>query len=1148
MFNPSYIRKVQQSFAEGLPRISIGGLHGSARAAFFLEIQKTLKTPLCVLTPHQEAAETIQKDLLFFIQWQREKKSLYSFPNWEILPYEPLSPFQEIVGERLAALNALMEGKADILVAPISAAMQKVMPKRILREFSFTLQAGEKVEMELALEFLTQGGYQQADQVELRGEFSLRGGILDVFPPDAALPARLEFFGDQIETIRRFDPDSQRSVGKMERVVFLPTSELVMNKKILEEGCLKMAASIDFPSDRKRVQEIVEKFKNIFPFPSAEIHAPYFYPDMETLFDYLPRETVFILEEPEEMRHKAKAFEESVHEGYLGAVARGDFPPLEKTRYLSLAELESALHAFKGMEHRLINLGDGDESSRMDIPVKSVGPYKNRFKDFVAQLQSWRGMGFQQTIVAPTSGQTRRIQELLVENETDCPAVVGDISTGFVIPESRFALIAEHEIFGVQHIHRGPQGKGRGRRMFKGFHDLKPGDLVVHLDYGVGEFVGVKTMDGQEESPEFLELLYAEGEKLYLPMDRLDLIQKYSGAEKSAVALDKLGGAVWKKSKARIKRAVMEMAQDLLKLYASRELVKGWAYGPDTFMHREFEDSFLYTETPDQAKAIQEVKKDLEKSRPMDRLICGDVGYGKTEVAMRAAFKVVADGKQVALLAPTTILTQQHLQTFQERFRSYPVSVGLVNRFRSPKEQKETILKVSKGEIQVLIGTHRLLQKDICFKDLGLLIIDEEQRFGVKHKEKLKEMRKQVDVLTLTATPIPRTLHFSMMGLRDLSVIETPPRDRLAIKTYARKFNPGVIKEAINRELARDGQIFFVHNRVESIYKMQDYIQRLLPHARVDVAHGQMKEHGLEDVMMRFLEKKIDVLVCTTIIESGLDIPSVNTIIINQAEKFGLAQLYQLRGRVGRYKHQAYAYLLVPDELVLKSDARKRIRAIMEMSDLGAGFHLATRDLEIRGTGSLLGHQQSGQIAAIGYEMYVRLLEDTVKELKGVRVEETIDPDLSLDYKGAIPRNYIPVLIQRLEMYRRLYTARDIQQLSELINEIRDRYGPLPLVVKKVLAVLELKVLARGAWVSEIKQRGEQLHIRFHPNISCDPQKLVALAGKMEGRLKILPDNRLAYQTEGTAWDLQSRDLKKLLKELKEMVEASPKGVLQGAH
>lgn len=1138
MFPGSYFEQIQRSFSSGHRIVSVCGLPGSTRAAFLLEIQKRLGVPLCVVAPDAEISETIQKDLQFFLQWKKGKRSVHSFPSWETLPYEPLSPFPEIVGERLACLEALASNQADIVVAAAPAILQKLMPREILKSFSFELKAGEDLALELVLDCLVESGYAQADLVEMRGDFSLRGGILDVFPSDGALPLRFEFFGDKVESIKRFDPETQRSVGKVESIRILPTREIVLNKKMLEEGCGTMEGTATSQADHKQIRELVEKFKNLFPFPAAEVYAPCFYPKMWTLFDYLPPNALLVLEEPGQITKKWKEFEVYIYEGFMQAVGRGDVPPPTNSRYLSAEEAASCLEKFNIVESRLLQTEYEEGRPVFPFQVRSVDPYKGRFKDFVLQIKKWRQQGWEATIAAPTRGQIQRIKDLLIENEMDCDGVVGDVSTGFILPESKVALVVEHEIFGVQQPHRMAPGKGRGRKMFKGFQDLKPGDLVVHIDYGIGEFLGVGTMDGLEDSPEFLELLYADSEKLYLPMDRLDLVQKYFGSEKGAISLDKLGGTAWIKNKAKVRQSVLEMTQDLLKLYASREVVVGHACSPDTFMHKEFEDSFLYTETPDQARAIEEVKQDLERPKPMDRLICGDVGYGKTEVAMRAAFKVAVDGRQVALLAPTTILTQQHLQTFQDRLSAWPVKVGLLNRFRTPKEQKEIIGKVASGELDILIGTHRILQKDIRFKNLGLVIIDEEQRFGVKHKERLKEMRKLVDVLTLTATPIPRTLHFSLMGLRDLSIIETPPRDRLAIKTYTRKFHPAVIKEAMDRELGRGGQVFFVHNRVESIHKMADYIKRLVPNAKVDVAHGQMKEHGLEKVMMNFLNKEINVLVCTTIIESGLDIPSVNTIVINRADKFGLAQLYQLRGRVGRYKHQAYAYLLVPGELTLENDARKRLRAIEELSDLGAGFHLATRDLEIRGGGNLLGHQQSGHIAAIGYEMYARLLEDTVKEIKGERIEETIEPDVQLTYKGAIPRNYIPVLNQRLDMYRRLYMAKDTDQLLDLKREVRDRYGPFPLAVKKLMTILELKLLSKVALVSEIKQRSEKIFLRFHKEPSFQSGKLVQLVDKMGGRLAILPEGRMNFEIDGVGWVSAYKELKELLEALKGIMQA----------
>jgi len=1097
-----------------------------------------MRRPFCIIVPDTKTSETIQRDLSLFLQWENEEGSVHLFPAWEILPYEPLSPFQGIAGERLASLDSLSRDPGNFLVVPAPALLQKVISKRTLRESTFFLSVGEDMDRELLIDCLMDSGYERADMVTMGGEFSMRGGILDIFPSHVSLPVRLEFFGDRIESLRRFDPASQRSVGRLKDIRILPARELILNKKILERGCREIEKGVVSSQDRKNVTQVLEKFKNLFPFPGAEMYASYFYQDGQSPLDYLPKETLLVLEEPEQITDQLRAYGETIHAGYRQAVERGDVPPLVRMRYLAPEEVLGALTGFQSIEHRLIHTQHREGVPLHPVRVQSVDSFKGRFKDFAVQVSRWRQEGWEMSFVAATKAQTGRIRELLIDYETDCEGVVGNISTGFILPESRYVIVAEDEIFGIQHVHRTTPGKGRGRRLLKAFEDLKPGDLVVHVDYGIGEFLGVHTMDGLDDSPEFLELLYAEGEKLYLPMDRLDRVQKYFGAEKDSISLDRLGGVAWEKNKARARKAIMEMAQDLLKLYAARKVAEGVSYSMDTFMHREFDDSFIHTETPDQARAIEEVKRDLEDSKPMDRLICGDVGYGKTEVAMRAAFKVTHDGRQVALLAPTTVLTQQHLQTFEERFSAWPIRIRLLNRFCSLKEEKEIICKVEAGEVDILIGTHKILRKNIRFKNLGLVIIDEEQRFGVKDKEKLKHLKKQVDVLTMTATPIPRTLHFSLVGLRNISIIETPPRDRLAIRTYTRQFHPAVIKEALQREMGRGGQAFFVHNRVENIHTMADYVQRLIPGARIEVAHGQMKAHGLEKVMMRFLNKEIDVLVCTTIIESGLDIPSANTIIINRADKFGLAQLYQLRGRVGRYKHQAYAYLLIPGELSLEKKARKRLRAIEELSDLGAGFHLAARDLEIRGTGNLLGHQQSGNIVAIGYEMYARLLEDTVRELKGERLGETMESEILLEYKGAIPRSYIPFLNQRLETYRRLYMAGNMERLHDLKEELCDRFGSLPLPVEKLVSILELKLLARRVMISEIRQRSGRVQVSFHKAASFHSEKLVSLAKTMHDRLRILPDHRLSLEISGVGWKHSFLDVKELLEGLQPIINA----------
>ena len=727
-------------------------------------------------------------------------------------------------------------------------------------------------------------------------------------------------------------------------------------------------------------------------------------------------------------------------------------------------------------------------------------------------------------------GQIHRIHELMNEWGLEVDVDLGRLSQGFHFKSADLVFIAEHEIFGRSHKHR-HRRKTNSQSFQRGLKDLKKGDYLVHVDYGIGLYLGSKEIKTGIGSGEFLNIQYADDEKLYLPMEGLGFVQKYVGGSEEPPPLSKMGGIAWKRQKKKVKEAIQEMAGDLLKLYASRELAKGHAYSSNTIMVREFADSFEYEETDDQLKAIEEVENDLESDKPTDRLICGDVGYGKTEVAMRAAFKVILDKKQVAVLVPTTILAQQHLQTFQERFKEYPVTIDMVNRFRTPREQKNTLEKLKRGEVDIIIGTHRLLSKDVEFASLGLIVVDEEQRFGVKHKEKLKKLRNSVDILTLTATPIPRTLHFSLMGVRDLSVIETPPLDRLAVKTFIRKYDEEVIRDAILREVDRGGQVFFVHNKIHSIHSIADLIRKLVPGARIDIAHGQLPEHQLEKVMKDFLDKKIDVLLSTSIVESGLDIPSANTIIINRADQFGLAQLYQLRGRVGRYKHQAYAYLLIPSTEVLSEEARKRLAAMEELSELGAGFQLAARDMEIRGVGNMLGSNQSGHIASVGFDLYCKLVEDMVKDIRGEKIDPRIEVEIDLLVKGFIPNKYVPDLNQRLDLYRRIQLAGDINECMALSREMIDRFGPYPEAVEKLLALLEIRMFCQKLHINKVHMKNGKVILTLLPSTPVSPESLTAV---LDERLKMLSEFQIGVHLDRNGWkaDLKvvSKYLQKLLK------------------
>lgn len=1098
--------------AQGM--VPVEGLKGGSKGLFLAHLQASARRPIIVLTADQTSGESLLGDLRYFAQHEKIKCSPLFFPAWELLPYESLSPLREISGERLDVFRRLLEGNAPFLIAPVEAVMQHVLPRAILKKTIFTIGKADVIERDVVEACLIDCGYERSALIEERGQFSIRGDILDIFVPASSDPVRIEFFGDAVESVRLFDVASQISTEHLDRVAVLPVREITLSRDLIERGIGNMIdRANEQGADRFRLQEWVDKIRNFGgDFSGIEMLAPYFYSERETLFDYLPDNTLIVLDEDEQVLARAEKYCELVLSEYDRSRARGDLSPSPEDFYVSMERLNTSIAAKKRLALNALKISEGTEGAHFDVSL--IPPVTGKFDDFAEYVRKCGEADCQVTVVAPTKGHVSRVHELLNQRELQLDVDQGRISCGFRFPAIGRIFVAEHEIFGRSHKHR-YRRKPKSQSFQRGFKDLQPGEFLVHIDYGIGKYIRTRELETGVGGGEFMEILYADDQKLYIPMDGLAYIQKYLGSSDIPPPLDKLGGVSWKRQKNKIKESIREMAEELLKLYAKREMVEGKRVASNPVSLQEFADSFEFVETDDQMRAIEEVTKDLECTKPMDRLVCGDVGFGKTEVAMRAAFKVVLDKKQVAVIVPTTILAQQHLSTFRERFREYPVAIDMVNRFRTPKQQKETLAELQKGKVDIIIGTHRLLSKDVQFSDLGLIVIDEEQRFGVKHKEKLKQLRTSVDILTLSATPIPRTLHFSLMGVRDLSVIETPPDDRLAIKTYIRKFDEGVVCEAIMREMERGGQIYFVHNKVHSIHAMAEMLRKMVPDIKMGIAHGQLPEHRLEEVMTQFIEKDIDLLLCTSIIESGLDIPTANTIIINRADQFGLSQLYQLRGRVGRYKHQAYAYLLIPGTMAISEEARRRLSAIEEMTELGAGFQLASRDLEIRGAGNMLGSQQSGHISVIGFDLYCKLIEDTIKELKGEKIDQKIEAEVDFQVKGFIPKDYIPDLNQRLEIYRRMYLAGEIEYLGSIEDELKDRYGEIPEPVEKIIRTLEVKILCQKLHISRIVLKNDLIGLLIEPSTPMDSGKIMSLIDK---KMRFESECRITIRTARRGW------------------------------
>jgi transcription-repair coupling factor (superfamily II helicase) len=1072
-----------------------------------------------VVVPTDRDVDQIVSDVRFFLggfegaSSDALEQTLLPFPSQEIDPYRGLAPHLRIASTRARALHALATGQARVVVASATALVPRVSPPEALTALALDLKPGEDIDLHQLAGALVDAGFTRQDPVDEHGEFCIRGGVIDIFPAGDDLPARIELIGDTIEAIHRYAVDTQRSVATIDRLRVLPLRDVVGDAGprvpffdylgIIRRPILVCSEPDEIQARiEKQLAQISESYeqvrgaaagsgrrhagsedlastrtKTIFvadglppPGTIRGAEAPWLRPDTADI-QCVPAPDEILVGWPEIQRQLASA------------------TTLEE---LGVDEIAGSAVGDRGAEAPRLRQEDSSASRAFHLACQPVISFSGRLPAWIAEVKAARARNDTVLFVAATPGRAERLIELLQDYElrgvnidrgedsfaASVFVTTGLLSRGFSLPAAQLQIYAETDLFEEERRTQERARRSATQTFLSDLRDLKVGDLVVHVDNGIGEFVGLKEMTvGPTETQEFLELRYAGDDKLFVPVSRLDLIQKYAGGARPA--LDRLGGTTWEKAKTRVKKAMRDMAEELLKLYASRKAVAGHSFASDTHWQEEFEGAFPFDLTVDQNNAIEDIKRDLESSTPMDRLLCGDVGYGKTEVSMRAAFKAVMDAKQVAYLAPTTVLAFQHVKTLRERFAGFPVRIDLLSRFRNKQEQKQTLVDLADGKVDIVVGTHRLLSKDVVFRDLGLLVVDEEQRFGVAHKEKIKQLRKRVDVLTMTATPIPRTLNMSLVGIRDMSIIETPPKDRLAIQTNVVKFDQNVISRAVRNELARGGQVYFVHNRVESISSIGGLLARLVPEAKIVVGHGQMGEHDLERAMIDFMARKFDILLATTIVENGLDIPNVNTIIINRADRYGLSQLYQLRGRVGRSDRPAYAYLLIPPETSLSAVATKRLAAIREFSDLGSGFRVAALDLEIRGAGNLLGGEQSGHIEAIGFEMYMKLLEQAVRELKGEEIEDDVRASVNLGIDIRIDEEYVPDMAQRLVVYRKVAAARSETEVSEVIDEIRDRYGPLPDSVLNLAAYGRIRVMADKLGIESIDRQGGAVVMKF---------------------------------------------------------------------
>ncbi len=1141
---------------EGTGRIRVSGLSPTAKALLLVLLRRAAERPLIVVVNDNRAIEDYVPVLRGFSELTAacDPESIVALPARDVLPFQNLSPHPELQEERATALWKIATGKAAIVVTPIAATAILQRSAEYYTDLARILRRGESFDLDNLLAHLNTVGYASADVVEMPGQYAVRGGILDVYSPEDERPVRIEFFGDEVDSIRRFDPTSQRSSNPIDEALLLPLTETPVNDQLL--GAIHTRLSGKRIAGNEEIVEAAVRSGGVTVFPGWEFYAPVAGAD-RTIFDLLPHAAV-LLDEPDLLRSEFDRFWTRVGEmhersGVGNLVRPEDLYLAPESWWRKIAALTGA-----DLEHLGITRSE-DADTALTILTQPTPRFHGAVPSMLEEVQKLTAAGNEVLFSVPNTGEVERLADIFTEYNVsfklgsrtrggesyadETSYFAGEVHTttlakayvpdGVIFPDAHLAIFGARDLFDESEAvaARPQRQKSKVSAFLSDFRDLQVGDYVVHVEHGIGQYQGLKEINQGDGNAEFMLLEYAEGARLYVPLTRLDLIQKYRSSEGVKPALSHLGTQAWAKTKARVRKAMQDMTEELLKLYAERKTAQGHAFPSGNEFVREFEDAFEFSETEDQAQAIADVMRDMESTLPMDRLLCGDVGYGKTEVAMRAAFKAISDNRQVAVLAPTTVLAFQHYETFKQRFGPFPVTIEMISRFRNAKQQKEILQKTEAGKIDILIGTHRILSKDLKFADLGLLIVDEEQRFGVRHKERIKQMRKQVDVLTMSATPIPRTLHMSLVGLRDMSVIETPPKDRMAIQTVVASWDDKLIQSAIEQELERGGQVYFVHNRVESIWEIAAKLQTLVPKARVIVGHGQMGETELEKVMLGFMHHEADILVATTIIENGLDIPLCNTILINRADRLGLSELYQLRGRVGRSNRRAYAYLLIPKEVELTPIARRRLAALKEFSDLGAGFKIAALDLELRGAGNLLGGEQSGHIEAIGFELYTQMLDRAVREMKGEVAPDEAETQLNLGLNIRIPAEYIPEENQRLRMYKRVAGVETESQLSDVGAELQDRYGEPPQAVRNLLDYASLKLLCMRVGVNAIERKRDFVTFKFRQNAAVDPENLARFVSAQRGA-QFTPDGMLKFALKANAADEVLRALRTVLEQL----------------
>jgi transcription-repair coupling factor (superfamily II helicase) len=1170
------LRELLERLGRGEQRIAVGGLEGSARTFLMALLFRQLRRPLIVISPTEKEAEACVRDLSLFLG----EDQAVLLPSWDLLTTDMFAFQRETELARLEVFHRLAYGGPAVLVIPARALMQKVIPREVLEGYVGWISVGDIRERDELVRKLTEGGYGRVTLVEGRGEFSVRGNMIDLYSPSAPHPFRLEFFGDELESIRVFDEATQRSIQELAEFMLFPAREVILTPARRERAVRNIRRrSNELELPRAVKDKLAEMIATGLGSAVNPLFHSLFYDSgdgfqirphdagdhgLGTLFDYLPAAGLLVLDDPLAVGQAEEKIENDLDRFLLKAHDQERFHLEKEAAYMTAAEVSGRRQGMRQLHLEGLALGTGDDARpsvrfhlERDIAVGGTAGTEAEeaglLRPLAEKIRGWLGEGNRVVFVCGGQECMQRMGQLLARYDLPVRKGIGPfldgiegdglpgalllregrVNGGFHLPGMNLVILSEEEIFGKKVLRRRDRPAREGY-FLKTFGELAEGDFVVHTEQGIGRYRGLQKLTAGGIENDFLLIEYQENDRLYLPVDRIDQIQRYVGPDGFVPKVDKLGGTSWETIKERVKKSVREVAEELVAIYAAREVMDREAFAAPDRIYDEFCASFEFEETPDQAKAIEDIHLDMDGGKPMDRLICGDAGFGKTEVAMRASLRAALDGKQVAVLVPTTILAEQHHQTFSQRLKLYPIRVEVLNRFRTKAEQREILDGLARGAVDIVIGTHRLLQKDVTFRNLGLVIIDEEQRFGVTHKEKLKKLRTLVDVLTLTATPIPRTLHLSLVGIRDLSIINTAPEDRLQVKTHVLEFNEEVIADAIRQELARNGQVFFLHDRVRSIFTMARLVQKLVPEAQMGVVHGQMTPKEIEGAMARFVRREDNVLVCTTIIGAGLDIPTANTIIINRADRFGLAQLYQIRGRVGRSKEEASAYLLVPKGAMLSRDAQKRLQVIMDFTEPGSGFRIASNDLEIRGAGSLLGISQSGHVSAVGYELYTELMEKAIREIKGEPApEEEVRPEIHLGIPAFIPEAYMADEHRRLVTYKRVSLSATDEDLDGIRDELLDCYGLVPAEVENLLAVIGIRNLLKGLKGRKMGYDGRAMSVFLQEKSPVDPRRIIEMYRRKIRGVQLTPDCKLTIPMPGLEGPEILTRARELLRELR---------------